>query len=104
VRRLLHDPSGQIVERFIREGRLLALPGRNLEARFPVVQFGGDGSVVDGLRETKDALMTKQGFAVLNFLINPDKRLGGRSPIDLLREGEIELVVEAARRVGEQGA
>lgn len=104
VRQLFHDPSGEIVEKFVREGRLLTVPGRNQEASFPAAQFNGDGSVVNGLRETKVALMTKQGGAILNFLVNSDERLGGRRPIDLLREGEIELVVEAARRVGEQGA
>jgi hypothetical protein len=41
---------------------------------------------------------------VLNFLINPESRLGGRKPIDLLKAGEIESVVEAARRMGRQGA
>jgi hypothetical protein len=41
---------------------------------------------------------------VLNFLVRPDPRLSGRKPIDLLRAGEIDLVVDAARRMGQQGS
>ncbi|WP_257788143.1 hypothetical protein [Rhizobium gallicum] len=41
---------------------------------------------------------------ILNFLARPDARLGGRKPIDVLKIGDIPLVVEAARRYGEQGA
>jgi len=40
----------------------------------------------------------------LNFLAQPDDRLRGRKPIDVLKEGKIDLVIEAARRMGQQGA
>jgi hypothetical protein len=39
----------------------------------------------------------------LNFLARPNDRLG-RKPIDALREGNVQLVVEAASRYGEEGA
>nr|WP_313614920.1 hypothetical protein [Agrobacterium sp.] len=41
---------------------------------------------------------------MLSFLARPDHRLDGRKPIDLLREGSLPLVLEAANRYGEQGA
>jgi len=43
-------------------------------------------------------------WSVLSFLANPDDHLGKERPIDLLRRGELELVLESARRVGIQGA
>lgn len=104
VRRLLHGVSRQRIDRRVQDGSLLAVPGPSNKRYYPAAQFRDDGSIVEGLRETQNALPTRNGFAVLNFLVNPDARLGGRRPIDLLRAGEIEPVIEAARRVGEQGA
>jgi uncharacterized protein (DUF2384 family) len=69
-----------------------------------VAQFNDDGSVVEGLHAVQDAMATRNGYAVLNFLVNPATQLGNRKPIDLLKQGEIERVVEAAAGVGEQGA
>jgi len=103
VRRLLNGVSRQSIERRVREGRLLAVIGRNNRRFYPVAQFNDDGAVVDGLRAVQDALSTRNGFAVLNFLVNPDSRLDNRKPIDLLKQGQIERVVEAAERIGEQG-
>jgi hypothetical protein len=104
VRTLLHDVSRQSIEARVRKGSLLAVPGPSNKRRYPVVQFNEDGEIVDGLSAVQEALPTKNGFAVLNFLIHPDYRLGGRKPIDLLKAGEVELAVEAARRYAEAGA
>ncbi len=104
VRKLLHDVSRQRVDKRVREGSLLAVPGPSNKRRYPTIQFMEDGTVVEGLQMVRIALPTKNDFAILNFLIHPDQRLGNRKPIDLLKAGEVNLVVEAARRVGEQGA
>jgi hypothetical protein len=68
------------------------------------LQFNQDGTVVAGLKAVCDALPTKNPRTILNFLAQPDDRLRGRRPIDVLKEGNVDLVVEAARRVGKQGA
>lgn len=104
VRTLLNGVSRQAVEKRVREGSLLAVPGPSNRRRFPTVQFTDDGEVVDGLREVRQALPFRNPWAVLNFLVNPDTRLGGRRPIDALKAGEAAEVVEAARRIGQQGA
>ena len=104
VRRLMNGVSRQSVEKRVREGRLLAVVGRNNKRFYPVAQFNDEGSVVEGLRAVQDALATRNGYAVLNFLVHPDPHLDNRRPIDLLKQGKIEQVVEAAARVGEQGA
>jgi nucleoid DNA-binding protein len=96
--------SRQAVEKRVRNGSLLAVPGPGNRRRYPVVQFGRNGSVVEGLREISAALPTRSPWAFLNFLVNPDPLLQRRRPIDLLKEGKIELVVESARRTDEQGA
>ena len=104
VRALLNGVSRQAVEKRVREGSLLAVPGPSNRRRFPTIQFTDEGEVVDGLREVRQALPFRNPWAVLNFLVNPDDRLGGRRPIDALKAGEIAQVAEAARRIGQQGA
>lgn len=104
VRTLLHGVSRQAVDKRVQEGSLLAVPGPSNRRCYPTLQFNRDGSVVAGLKEVQDALPVESPWAVLNFLARPDDRLDGRKPIDLLREGSLPLVLEAANRYGEQGA
>lgn len=104
VRTLMRGISRQAVDKRVREGSLLAVPGPSHQRRFPTLQFDRDGTVVDGLRRVLQALPTKNPWTVLNFLAHPDDRLDGRKPIDLLKRGEVDLVVESARRMGHEGA
>jgi hypothetical protein len=104
VRVLMNGISRQMVDRKVREGSLLAVPGPSNRRAYPTVQFASDGTVVPGLKAVQDALPTGNPWAVLNFLVRPDSRLNGRKPIDLLKAGEIDLVVDAARRMGQQGS
>lgn len=104
VRTLLHGVSRQAVDKRVQEGSLLAVPGPSNRRCYPTLQFNRDGSLVTGLKEVQDALPLESPWAVLNFLARPDDRLDGRKPIDVLREGSLPLVLEAAIRYGEQGA
>ncbi|MGV1988741.1 hypothetical protein ACQZ5N_19175 [Agrobacterium sp. 22-221-1] len=104
VRTLLHGVSRQAVDKRVQEGSLLAVPGPSNRRCYPTLQFNRDGSVVAGLKEVQDALPVESPWAVLNFLARPDDRLGGRKPMEVLREGNLSLVLEAANRYGEQGA
>lgn len=104
VQRLLRGVSRQRVDQRVQEGSLLAVPGPSNKRRFPALQFDGDGRVVAGLDQVQDSLGFTSPWAVLNFLANPLDDLGGRKPIDLLRAGKIEMVLEVARRQGVQGA
>ena len=103
VRTLMHGISRQRVDRRVQERTLLAVAGPSNRRLYPTIQFNHDGSVVDGLKPVLEALPTRNVWAALNFLSRPDHRLAGRKPIDLLRQGEVAIVVEAARRVAEQG-
>ena len=103
VRTLMHGISRQRIDRRVRERTLLAVPGPSNRQLYPTLQFNRDGSVVDGLKPVLDALPTRNPWSALNFLARPDQRLNGRRPIEALRQGEVAIVVEAARRVAEQG-
>lgn len=104
VRTLMRGVSRQAIDKRVQEGSLLAVPGPSNRRAYPTLQFTQNGEVVQGLKAVREALATRNGWTVLNFLAHPDDRLGGRKPIDVLQGGDIELVVEAARRVGQQGA
>jgi hypothetical protein len=102
VQTVLNGVSRQAIEKRVKEGSLLAVPGPSNRRRYPSVQFTCDG-LVPGLKEVQHALPTRNPWAVLNFFVRPDDRLGGRKPIDVLRSGDVELVVSAARGMGMQG-
>lgn len=104
VRTLMRGVSRQAVDKRVQEGSLLAVPGPSNRRSYPTLQFNRDGTVVPGLKAVRDALQTSNPWTILNFLSHPDGKLDNRKPIDLLRSGELDLVLEAASRHGEQGA
>lgn len=104
VRTLMRGVSRQAIDKRVQEGSLLAVPGPSNRRSYPTLQFNPDGTVIDGLKAVSEALPTNNPWTFLNFLAQPDDRLRGRKPIDVLKEGKIDLVVEAARRMGQQGA
>ena len=103
VRRLMHGVSRQAINKRVNEGSLVAVPGPSNRNLYPVAQFGNDGMPVEGLKDVRRALATKSPWMLLNFLVTKEPRLGGRKPIDLLKAGEVDAVLEAARRAGVQG-
>jgi hypothetical protein len=103
VRMLMQGVSRQRIDKQVREGSLLAVPGPSNRRHYPTVQFQADGTVVKGLKAVREALPTQNPWAVLNFLVQPDDRLNGRKPIELLKAGDVDEVVDAARSMGQQG-
>jgi hypothetical protein len=104
VRVLMRGVSRQAIDKRVQEGSLLAVPGPSNRRSYPTLQFNRDGTVVDGLKAVCEVIPTANPWTILNFLAQPDDRLHGQKPIDVLKEGNVDLVVEAARRMGQQGA
>jgi hypothetical protein len=104
VQALMRGVSRQAVNKRVQEGSLLAVPGPSNRASYPAVQFTDAGMPVRGLKELREALETDNSWAILNFLVNHEPKLEGRRPIDLLKSGELDLVLDVARRFGVQGA
>jgi len=103
ARKVLRGISRQAIDKRVKEGSILAVPGPSNRRAYPTFQFNDDGSLVDGLSAVQDALPTENAWVVLNFLANAQVLLGGAKPIDELRRGHLDRVLEAARRLGEQG-
>ncbi len=69
--------------------------------KYPLWQFDpeGDDGVVDGFPEVLTALDVSD-FTKLNWLMKPHLAFEGKTPVEMLKQGEIEAVVVEARAVG----
>ncbi len=70
---------------------------------YPSFQFV-DGGVLSGLEQVLKALAGTDSWMQLAFLVGSNDRLNRKSPVELLRRGEIDGVLRAAASYGEQGA
>jgi Protein of unknown function (DUF2384) len=86
----------------VRDNTLLAVLDRGAY-RFPVWQFDsqGEDGVLPGLPDVLDALEPQQPFAKVVWLRRPNPTLEGREPLDLLRDRELEPVIDAAHAAAE---
>ena len=86
----------------VRDNMLLAVLDRGAY-RFPVWQFDpqAEDGVLPGLPDVLDALEPQQPFAKLVWLRRPNPTLAGREPVELLRDREIEPVIDAAHAAAE---
>ena len=82
----------------VRENTLLAVLDRGAW-RFPLWQFDANGAdgVVPGLPEVLKALEPQPHFSKLAWLRRANPTLGGLEPVEVLRKGETEPAVDAAR-------
>lgn len=104
VQAIFRGVSRQAIDKRVQEGSLLAVPGPNGSRRYPVGQFLSDGSLVKGLKEVHAALPVRAPWSAFLFLMQPHDGLNGRTPLDALREGDLDLVIAAAQRLGVQGS
>ena len=85
-------------------GRLLGWRGERQGAvRFPVWQFD-EGRVLPGLQEILEILNRDQrldDWGKVLFFLHASSRLGGRRPLDLLRENRLSEVMVAAEAYAE---
>jgi len=96
--------SRQAVDKRRKAGQLLAvaLPRRGL--LYPAWQITESGAPLGGLVEVLAELRGHDPWARARFFVTGNDRLGGNRPLDVLREGALEAVLEAARGFGEHGA
>lgn len=104
VQTMLYGISRQAIDKRVREGSLLAVPGPNGARRYPVCQFLADGSLIKGLKEVQAALPVRGPWSAFLFLMQPQDGLNGQKPLDALRAGDLARVLAAAERLGVQGS
>ncbi|MER9290898.1 hypothetical protein [Mesorhizobium sp. M0239] len=82
------------LHRWQRRGEVIALRKGGRKHVFPLAQFV-DGRPVAGIRDVL-SLITNPRLAWL-WLTRPSAQLDGRIPVDLLRQDQVDEVIEAAR-------
>lgn len=88
-----------------RKGRqllALALPRRGL--LYPAWQFDASGATLPGFVDVLEALGEHDEWAQARFFLGGSERLGGKRPLDVLREGDRDAVIQAAEAFGEHSA
>jgi hypothetical protein len=94
--------SRQAMDRRRQRHAVLALPVGRRGYRYPVWQFTQSG-MLPGLDAVLHALAQDGEWFAAGWVLAENNRLGAR-PLDLLREGNTDAVVQAAWAYGEQGA
>src|SRR5437763_12421783 len=94
--------SRQAVDRRRRRHTLLGLPVGRRGYRYPLWQFTPSG-VVPGLDAVLRHLTADGPWFSAAWLLGHNSRLGAR-PLDVLRDGHVDAVVQAALAYGEEGA
>ena len=95
--------SRQMVDKRRRAGKLLAVSTGRHGFRYPAWQFDVSG-VLPGLAEVLRVLAPRDEWMQVAFFVSEDQRLANRTPVDTLKAGELDAVLDAAAVYGEHGA
>jgi len=93
----------QAVDKRRQKGKLIAISWTRRGYLYPSWQFSENG-VIEGLETVLIELKNYDSWSKILFMLNPNKRLNGNTPLEELRKGNIELVQRASRTYGEHGA
>ena len=85
----------QAVDKRRRSNTMLAVR-EGSDWRYPVCQFH-EGEVIAGISDVVRGFASAGPWATLDFLLAADTVLGGRSPLEMLRDGEREAVLRLVR-------
>lgn len=94
--------SRQAVDKRRQAQKLIAIPQGQRGFGYPVCQFEARGPV-PGLEQMLRSLAA-DGWSQLTFLLSPNSALEDRTPLEVLGQGHVAAVIEAASVFGEHGA
>jgi hypothetical protein len=95
--------SRQMIDRKRQHGKLLAVSTGRHGYRYPAWQFEPSG-VLPGLEDALSVLAPFDSWMQVAFFVSPNERLQGKTPIEALKAGDLEAVLEAGAVYGEHGA
>lgn len=86
----------QAINQRRQRGKLIGFPRGKGKYIYPLWQFTEEGKTIIGLEKVLDQLVGIDPWTQTAFFLNPNLRLNGQSPLDLLRKGEDNLVINSA--------
>jgi hypothetical protein len=92
----------QGVDKRRKAGKLLALQSGRGDYLYPVCQVTEHG-VLPGIDRFLAACPPSGGWTRLDLLLTPAEEIGGRSPVEALRGGDVAAAAHAASMFGELG-
>ena len=103
---ILGGISKQAVDKRRERRTILALPRGGGEYAFPLWQFdeGTRDGLLPGLARVLRSFSVENPWMRAEFMLAPNARLGGKRPLDALREGEAETAARAASTYGVHGS
>ena len=63
---------------------------------YPLWQFTDTGETLSGLEKVLETLQELDPWMQITFFLNPNVRLGNKTPLEMLRKGEVEPVIISA--------
>ena len=95
--------TGQAVEKRRQAGKLVALTTGRHGYRYPAWQFTDSGSL-PGLEDVLKVLASHDEWMQTAFFVSKNPRLNSRTPIEMLKAGHLQEVLDSAEAYGEHGA
>lgn len=93
----------QAVDKRRKANKLIALAIGRHGYVYPAWQFSRTGTL-PGLEDVLHALRRHDAWSQVIFMLSPNDRLDGSTPLEVLRQGRVEEVKNAATLFGEHGA
>lgn len=94
----------QAVDKRRRAGRLIAISAGRRGYAYPVWQLDSASGTLPGLEEVLAELGGHDQWMRMTFMLNPNARLDGATPLAVLRDHDVERVKRAAQAYGKHGA
>lgn len=89
--------TSAVLHRRRKEHRVLYWRDAQHEFRYPQWQFTPTGALLPGLQEVLQTFRSRDEWRLMSYFLGLRQQLGNRRPLDLLREGHSDRVLEHAR-------
>ena len=86
------------------EYRIVSWRDAKSQFHYPKWQFNGAGAPLQGVQEVLQTFRSVDEWRVMRYFLAPRHQLDDRTPLDLLRAGEVDKVVAHAKAHGEENS